>query len=188
MCYYCEGEHLVKDCFKLAKEKSRDKQKDTDVAKHYQNKIQDAVQRGNLTINEASFARVPEMTYSMVKMEKLLGSLQLDVSDSLDRYPSQVTVDEVCQGHIIKYRIIVNDMPVNVLYDTGTSMSCMAKQFFDTLPIKPKLVPCNRYIAGAGGKTLRPVGKCFVQLQIGRKVFRDRLVVNKNLRHKYILG
>ena len=37
--YFCEGEHIVKDCIKLAKEKSRDKQKDTDVAKHYKNKI-----------------------------------------------------------------------------------------------------------------------------------------------------
>ena len=26
-CYYCEGEHMVKDCIKCAKEKSRDKQK-----------------------------------------------------------------------------------------------------------------------------------------------------------------
>ena len=67
-------------------------------------------------------------------------------------------------------------------------MSCMAKQFFDTLPIKPKLIPCDRYIAGMGGETLKPVGKCFVQLQIGKRVFRDRVVVIKNLRHKYILG
>ena len=35
---------------------------------------------------------------------------------------------------------------------------------------------------------LRPVGKCFVQLQIGKKVFRDRVVVIENLCHKYILG
>ena len=27
-------------------------------------------------------------------------------------------------------------MPVKALYDTGTSMSCMAKMFFNTLPIK----------------------------------------------------
>ena len=78
-------------------------------------------------------------------------------------------------------------MPVNVLYDMDMLMSCMAKQFFDTLPIKPKLIPCDRYIAGGGGETLRPVGKCFIQLQIGKRVFRDRVVVIKNLRHKYIL-
>ena len=79
-------------------------------------------------------------------------------------------------------------MPVNVLYDTGMSMSCMAKRFFDTLAIKPKLIPHDRYIAGVGCKALRLVGKCFIQLQIGKRVFRDRVVVIENLRCKYILG
>ena len=132
-CYYCEWEHLVKDCIKLAKEKSRDKQKDTAVARHYKNKVQDVVQRGNITINEVSFARTPVANYSVEQTEEILGNMQLDNSSWLDRYPCQVTIDEVCQGHVFKYNIMVNGMLVNALYDTGTSMSCMAKWFFDTL-------------------------------------------------------
>ena len=96
----------------------------------------------------------------------------------LDRYPYHVTIDKVCHGHIIKYKITVNNMPVNMLYDTGASMSYMAKCFFDTLPIN-KLIPCDMYIASMGGKTLRPVGKCFIQLQTGKRVFRDRVVSSK---------
>ena len=65
-------------------------------------------------------------------------------------------------------------MPVNTLYDTGGSMSCMAKRLFDTLPIKPKLMPCNRNIAGVGGKTLRPVGECFIHLQIEEEYSETR--------------
>ena len=38
-CYYCEGEHMVKHCIKLAKEKSREKQKDIEMAKQYKKKI-----------------------------------------------------------------------------------------------------------------------------------------------------
>ena len=72
---------MVKDCIKLAKEKSRDKQEDTDVARHYKKKIQDAVQRGNITINEVSFARALETAYSMEQTEQLLENLQLDDSD-----------------------------------------------------------------------------------------------------------
>ena len=72
---------------------------------------------------------------------------------------------------MIRYKVMVNDMPVNVLNDTGASISCMAKWFFNTLMMKPKLIPCDRYIAGSGGKTLRPVGKCFISLQIGRRAF-----------------
>ena len=54
--------------------------------------------------------------------------------------------------------------------------------------MKPKLISCNRYIAAMGGKTLSPVGKCLIHLQIGQRVIWDREVVIKNLRHKYILG
>ena len=160
----------------------------TSLARQYKSKIRDTVQRGNITINEVSFARAPEMTYSMVQTEQLLGNLELDESNWLDMFPCQVTVDEVHQGHIIKCKLMVNNVPVNTLHDTGMSMSCMAKWFFDTLPMKTKLIPCNRYIAGVGGETLRPVGECFIHLQIGRRVFQDRVVVIKNLRHKYILG
>ena len=42
VCYYCEGKHLIKDCVKVAKERSWDKQKDTEVARWYKNKIRDA--------------------------------------------------------------------------------------------------------------------------------------------------
>ena len=48
------------------------------MAKYYKNKIWDTVCKGNITINVALFARVPEMTYSIEKMEQLLGNLQLD--------------------------------------------------------------------------------------------------------------
>ena len=85
------------------------------MAKHYKNKIQDAVCRGNITINEGSFARALTIIYYVEQMEQLLGNLQLGNSDWLDRYPHQVTVDEVCHGNVIKYKIMVDNMPVNVL-------------------------------------------------------------------------
>ena len=37
--YYYEGKHLIKDCVKLPKEKSWDKQKDTDMVRHYKSKL-----------------------------------------------------------------------------------------------------------------------------------------------------
>ena len=54
--------------------------------------------------------------------------------------------------------------------------------------MKPKLIPCNRFTVGTGGKTPRLVGKCFLHLQIAKTVFRDWKVIIHNLRHKYILG
>ena len=74
---------MIKDCVKSAKEKFWDKHRDIEVARQYKNKLGDAVHRGNITINKASFARAPEMTYSlmMAQMEQVIGNLQLDESD-----------------------------------------------------------------------------------------------------------
>ena len=64
----------------------------------------------------------------------------------------------------------------------------MSHQFFNKLGNKPKLIKCNRSTSGAGGGTLTPVGECFVQLQIGNKMFRVRVIVIENLTRDYILG
>ena len=39
VCYFHEGEHMVKDCIKLTKEKSRDRQRDADMTKSCKNKV-----------------------------------------------------------------------------------------------------------------------------------------------------
>ena len=46
----------------------------------------------------------------------------------------------------------------------------------------------NRNISGAGGEALVPMGECFFQLQIGKKIFRDRVIIIKNLKCNYSLG
>ena len=71
------------------------------------------------------------------------------------------------------------------MYDTGKSVSMVSH--LNKLVNKPKLIKCNRTIVEAGGGTLIPVGECFVQLQIGNKIFRVRVIVIENLRG-YILG
>ena len=60
--------------------------------------------------------------------------------------------------------------------------------FFNKFINKPKLIKCNRTISIAGRGTLIPVGECFVQLQIGKKTFRDRILIIKTLMRNYILG
>ena len=63
----------------------------------------------------------------------------------------------------------------------------MARCFFERLHNKPKLIKCTRNISGAG-EALVPAGECFIQLQIGKKTFRDRVIVIENLKCDYILG
>ena len=80
-CYYCQGEHLVRDCEKFNKDKVKYKLKTMDHAKKYKDKIRQAAKRGNIKVNKAIFSNAQESTYSLEQTEQLLGSLQF--SDSI---------------------------------------------------------------------------------------------------------
>ena len=82
----------------------------------------------------------------------------------------------------------MNNLEVEALYDTGASISVMSQCFCDRLQYKPELIRCNRSISGAGGEALVPVGECFIQLQIGKRTFQDRVIIIENLKCNYILG
>ena len=97
-------------------------------------------------------------------------------------------IDEAITGNVILYKVRINNRQVNTLYGAGASISVMANYFYDKLQSKPKLAKCNKNILKASGKALIPIGECFVQLQISKKLFRDRVIVIKNLKHEYILG
>ena len=155
-------------------------------------KIIQKARKNNISINEATFSTSQESTYSVEEAKQLLGNMQFSDSESgsdlLDRYIQEVTIDEINLANIILYKVKVNNLEVESLYDTGTSISVMSKHFFDRLQNKPKLIRCNRSISGAGGETLIPVGKCFIQLQIGKRTFQDRVIIIENLICNYILG
>ena len=85
------------------------------------------------------------------------------------------------------YKVRINNQQVNAHYDTGASISVMAKHFSNKLQSKPKLAKYKRNISNASGKALRPTGECLVQLQIGKKLFRDRILVIQNLKCEYNL-
>ena len=108
--------------------------------------------------------------------------------DWLDRVIKDVTLDEVNSDNAIIYKVRVHNIKIDALYDTGASISGMSLWFFNKLENKPKLIKYNRSISGAGGGTLIPVGKCFIQVQIGNKIFRDKVIAIENLKRDHILG
>ena len=81
----------------------------------------------------------------------------------------QVTIDDISSDNVILYKVRVNILEVDALYDTGASIGVMSKWFFEKLQNIPRLIKCNRNISGAGGEALVPVEECFIQLQIGKK-------------------
>ena len=97
-------------------------------------------------------------------------------------------IDEAIWGNVILYKVRINNKQVNALNDTSASISDIAKHFYNKLQNKPRLAKCSRNILIVSGKALMPVGEHFIQLQIGKKVLRDRVIVIKNLKGEYILG
>ena len=99
-----------------------------------------------------------------------------------------IIIDEISLENAILYKVKVKGVDVEALYDTGASISVMSKCFLSTFQSKAKLIKCNRNISGMGGEALIPLAECFLQLQIGKGTFHDRVIVIDNLMHNYILG
>ena len=146
---------------------------------------------GSITVNEVALSDAQESTYSVEQVEQLFGNLQFSdrESDLLDGCKKWVTIDEVSLDNVIMDKVRVNNIEIDALYDAAGSISVMSKWFFNKLQHKPELIQYNRNISGAGGgEALTPVGECFIKLKIGRKRFRDRVMVIGSLKHNYILG
>ena len=114
---------------------------------------------------------MPELTYPVEKAEQLLESLGHSDSESewLGAGIKEVRIDEASSDNVILYKVRINNTQVNALYDTGASISVMAKCFCNKLQNKPKLAKCSRNISNASGEALIPVEEWFIQLQIGKK-------------------
>ena len=51
-CYFCEGEHSVRDCKKITKDRAKYKLKTVDLTKKYKDKFRQAAKKGNISVNE----------------------------------------------------------------------------------------------------------------------------------------
>ena len=74
MCYYCEGEHCIKDCKKFTRDKAKYKLKTADLARKYKSKFRQAAKNDSISVNE--IASAPELTYQLEQVEQLLGTLR----------------------------------------------------------------------------------------------------------------
>ena len=81
-CYYCQGDHLLKECHKFSKDKAKYKLKSADMFKKCKDKIMQQAKKENVSINEATFTMVQESTYSMEEAEQLLGNMCFSDTES----------------------------------------------------------------------------------------------------------
>ncbi|MEE8207514.1 MAG: retropepsin-like aspartic protease, partial [Nitrosomonadaceae bacterium] len=86
------------------------------------------------------------------------------------------------------YNVKIGNLTVTALFDSGAGISVMSEQCFRQIEPNPKLNKCGRTVTGAGGNDLEPIGETFITFTLGRKIFRDRVVVLRKLERNYILG
>ena len=161
--------------------------------KKYQERLLKNARKSNVTINETALSSRPqELAYSIEEAKQLMGKMQLSDtssdSDLLDVVIKEVTVDDISSANVILYKVRVNNVKIDALCDTGASIRVMSHMFYNLLENKPKLIKCNRSVSGAGRGVLILVVEYFVKVQIGNKVFKDRVIVIENLKRDYILG
>ena len=140
------------------------------------------MRKHNVSINEADFKNEEDDNpgdYSEEQSEVLCKLLD---NDSECLHIQEVYVNEVSDDTSpIMYRVRVNDQVATALFNTGSSMSVISAKFFDSLKHKPKIITCSRTFRAAGGEALFPKGECFLQIEIGKQIFRDRVIIVQNL-------
>ena len=57
----------------------------------------------------------------------------------------------------------------------------MSSMFFSSIVNKLKVFKCNRKERSVGGDTLVSKCECYIELKIGKRVLKDRVIIIKNL-------
>ena len=87
--------------------------------------------------------------------------------------------------------VSVNDKKSNALCDTGASVSCISKHFFDkAFPnVKPNINPCHiKSIVGVGGTHHPVLGVVLIDVKFGTLGLSYPFYVVEDLHHSLILG
>ena len=82
----------------------------------------------------------------------------------------------------------LDEVPVEVLYDTGADRSCVSGEAFDRLKHKPPLHKTELQVVSAGGRSLGPLGEATCALTLGGHRFTHTFLVLKGLKSEVIIG
>ena len=100
----------------------------------------------------------------------------------------QVNEAETEDSRPILYKIQATGVRIIALFDMGADMSIISSNFFSSIINKPKVFRCNRKVRSVGGDSLVSIGECFIELKIGKRVLKDRVIIIQNLHRDYIIG
>ena len=91
-------------------------------------------------------------------------------------------------GFYVLYNIQINNLHIQVLFDTGASINAISLKFYSSLQHHLKMLPTSRKVISADGDNLGPIGEVNVKFKIGKVVFNDVFIILNNLHCDIILG
>lgn len=86
--------------------------------------------------------------------------------------------------------VLVSNVSLKGLYDTGADVSCINEEVFKKLKDKPKVNQMKKgsTCTSASGDKLKVLGRYDLQLQVGKKKITHPFYVIKNLNRDLIIG
>ena len=114
---------------KFKPNKDKYKLKTQQVKSKYLQKIRQGAQKKNISINEVALENdhMIEQGYTEEEAEQLCNFLVNTNSDWLWQSIHEVQVDEVKAGTPVLYNLMINNIQVQGLFDTGAPTSIMSK-------------------------------------------------------------
>ena len=85
------------------------------------------------------------------------------------------------------YNIQENNLHTQALFDTGVSINAISLKFYSSMQQQVKLLPTNRNVVSADGKSLGPIGEVHVKFKVGKVEFNDVFILLNNLQQDIIL-
>ena len=105
----------------------------------------------------------------------------------------QHNYSNVTQNHALQDRQCLisgslDNKPITILIDTGSSISLMDEQLYYSLSLVPPLQPTSFSVSRADDKPLIALSKTAISIAISDATFRVQIVVTKNILFPTILG
>ena len=101
-----------------------------------------------------------------------------------------VVINEVGDPDVkAEYKILVQNKPAIVLFDSWARIPVISEKFYKHLPYAVKLLDHDdTAIIIASSSKLGPLSQCYLTIKLGKQTFTDKLYILQNLERHVILG
>ena len=196
-CWYCQSDHLKKNCpsaphqtDSLQSKSNIGKDKQCKLIKSFRKRFQCRKEQVNEITTASEDDSSDDQLNQFPAFKKLVCKDADDMSDGLHGLQADTAIvnEMFIEGFHALYNVQMGELKIIALFDTGASIISISSKFFRSLKHQLKVIPLNRKVVSADGNSLGQIGEVHLQCQLGKVVFHNRFVILDNLQHDIILG